>query len=89
MGRPRNVKPMTMRKILLPAALVGQVETTLFSDAQDRIPYGAWTGLLVPLLEAYLMNIRQIGARDAERPIPSQQGSMSKLAAESDGWHDH
>ena len=81
MGRPRRVKSMVLRKVLLPASLVGQVEVTLFSDAQGRIPYGAWTGLMVPLLEAYLMKVRQIGAEHEQRL--AHQGSTSDMAAES------
>jgi len=73
---------MVIRKVLLPAALVGQVETTLYSDAQGRIPYGAWTGLLVPLLEAYMMKVRELGATNNERL--AHQGPASNLAAESD-----
>ena len=82
MGRPRRVKSMVLRKVLLPASLVGQVEVTLFSDAQGRIPYGAWTGLLVPLLEAYLMKVRQLGAESEQQRL-THQGSVGNMAAES------
>ena len=82
MGRPAKIEKMALRKVLLPKALVGQVELTLYSDAQGRIPYGAWTALLVPLLEAYLINVRAIGAANEQRY--ASPGSSVGMAAEGD-----
>lgn len=54
MPRPRQGRKTIRKEVFLPEDLVARVEIRLFSVLEGRVPYGAWTKLLVPLLEAEL-----------------------------------
>ena len=46
MGRPRNTIPTVGVKVWLPAALHSRTELFLFSEAEGKVPHGAWQKFL-------------------------------------------
>lgn len=54
MPRPPSPNPVKEIHITLPADLVERMDAFLFSDFQDRVPYGARTDLIGSLLRNYL-----------------------------------
>ena len=56
MAKPPKIDRPIKKTISLPESLVGRVEIELFSDAQGRVPMGAWQTLLTELLTDWLHN---------------------------------
>lgn len=57
-GRQPKTIPTVERKINLPEALDAELQLLLWSDIDGRVPYGALTNLVVPLLQQYLQALK-------------------------------
>lgn len=53
-GRTPKTIPTVERKIQIPEKLDAQLQLLLFSGVDGRVPYGALTKLVVPLLEDFV-----------------------------------
>ena len=54
MPRPRKIIRPVEKRVSLPETLVAKVDLLLFSELEGRVPFGAWQGYLVRLIEADL-----------------------------------
>ena len=54
MPRPRKVIRPIQKNVALPEDLVGKVELELYSEVEERVPFGAWQSLITELLQAWL-----------------------------------
>jgi hypothetical protein len=50
MGRPPKVIPSIEKAISLPSDIVAKVDLILWSELENRVPYGAWTRYLETLI---------------------------------------
>ena len=57
-GRQPKTIPTIERKINLPEALDAELQLLLWSDIDGRVPYGALSNLIVPLLQQYLQALK-------------------------------
>lgn len=65
-GRPSNTIKTVERKIQIPEALDAKLQLLLYSEVDGRVPYGALSGLTVPLLEDLVNRITKVqGAANA------------------------
>ena len=55
---PKGVKTVE-RKIQFPEKLDTELQLLLFSEFEQRVPYGALTRLVVPLVEEFLRKYRE------------------------------
>lgn len=61
MPRPKRVLRPVYKNISLPENLVAQVELSLWSELEQRVPFGAWSGLVQQLLWEHLKAQEQVG----------------------------
>lgn len=54
MPRPKLVEPTERVHFHMPQKLYTQVALRLHSSVEGRVPYGAWAGLICPLLQQHL-----------------------------------
>lgn len=66
MARPRRIDRPVEKRISLPRSLVVQVELELFSDLEQKVPFGAWQRLLIDLLERQVEVWRRARAGEAD-----------------------
>lgn len=50
MPRPKKVIQHIQKNISLPISLVTQVDLLLWSDLEERVPFGAWQGYVTELI---------------------------------------
>lgn len=55
--QPKAIKTVE-RKIQLPETLDAELQLLLFSDLEQRVPYGALSALVVPLLRLHVDNLK-------------------------------
>lgn len=53
MGKPQNVIPTQKIHVTLPITLLTRLATELWSDAEGRVPFGAYMKFFSSLLEKY------------------------------------
>lgn len=53
MGRPKNIIPTIQLNVMIPQDLVMQMNLELYSELEQRVPFGAQQRLLTALLRAY------------------------------------
>ena len=53
MSRPRNIVPPVKLNLGLPGDLYAQTSLHLHSELEERVPHGAYSKFLVPLLREY------------------------------------
>ena len=74
---PRGRKPKEIRtverKINIPEALDAKLQLMLFSEVDQRVPYGALSNLVVPMLEEFM---RKYSAMQAAM-LPRDGGNLS------------
>ena len=61
MPRPKKTLRPVYKNISLPEDLVAQVELSLWSELEQRVPFGAWSGLVQQLLWEHLRTQGQVG----------------------------
>lgn len=59
MARPRLSVAKVRKELKLPLDVATEVDLLLFSDAEGRVPYGAWEHLVVHLLRVHLARIKK------------------------------
>lgn len=64
-GRQPKTIPTVERKIQLPEHLDAELQLLLYSEVDGRVPYGALTNLVVPLLEEFMERYRAAAAANA------------------------
>ena len=57
MPKPKSIDPGISKNISIPASLVAQVDDLLFSDAEGRVPHGAYSRLFTMLLRKWLSDL--------------------------------
>lgn len=65
--QPKAIKTVE-RKVQLPETLDAELQLLLFSEVEQRVPYGALSNLIVPLLQQYVTNLKE-RRRNVSRPI--------------------
>jgi hypothetical protein len=63
-GRVASSIRRVERKIQIPEALDTELQLLLMSDIEQRVPYGALTKLVVPLLERFLTEFKENQRRE-------------------------
>jgi len=58
-GRVAKAIPTVERKIQLPERLDTELQLLLFSEVEQRVPYGALSRLIVPILEQFVHNLKK------------------------------
>ena len=61
MPKPKKVIRPVEKRINLPEDLVARVDLMLWSDVEQRVPFGAWSELTTRLLKEYLDQHQQQG----------------------------
>jgi len=51
MARPKRVERSIQKTISFPEELVGRVDLLLFSEVEQKVPFGAWQAYLVRLIK--------------------------------------
>lgn len=54
MPRPKKTDRPVEKHIPLPTSLVAEVELRLFSELEGKVPHGAWSGLVIQLLQEWV-----------------------------------
>lgn len=54
MPRPMKIVRPVQKNIALPEDLVGKVELELYSEVEEKVPFGAWQSLITELLQGWL-----------------------------------
>lgn len=54
MPRPKKTDRPVEKHIPLPTSLVAEVELRLFSELEGKVPHGAWSGLVIRLLQEWV-----------------------------------
>ena len=57
MPKPKSIDPGISKNISIPASLVAQIDDLLFSDAEGRVPHGAYSRLFTLLLRKWLSDL--------------------------------
>ena len=57
MPKPKSIDPGISKNISIPASLVAQIDDLLFSDAEGRVPHGAYSRLFTMLLRRFLSDL--------------------------------
>ena len=88
MARGRQPSPIRRieRKIQIPEVLDAEVQLMLFSPLEQRVPYGALSGLIVPLLERFMVEYRE-KVKMVEVPkveVSTVRGLVSSILRELD-----
>ena len=56
MGRPRNAVPTVAKNLSLPVPLVDKIDLLLWSEIEQRVPHGVWSGYVIKALEEKMAN---------------------------------
>ena len=69
MPKPKSIDPGISKNISIPASLVAQIDDLLFSDAEGRVPHGAYSRLFTLLLRKWLSDLpaAEVRATPAEQ----------------------
>ena len=57
MAKPKKVIPTVEKKVSIPMDLCVRMETTLYSELEGRIPYGAQSEFIVGLIRSHYQSI--------------------------------
>ena len=57
MPKPKSIDPGISKNISIPSSLVAQVDKLLFSNAEGRVPHGAYSRLFTLLLRKWLSDL--------------------------------
>ena len=63
MPKPRSIDPGVSKNISIPASLVAQTDDLLFSNAEGRVPHGAYSRLFTLLLRKWLSDLPTVEVR--------------------------
>ena len=69
MPKPKSIDPGISKNISIPASIVTQTDDLLFSDAEGRVPHGAYSRLITMLLRKWLSDLpaAEVRATPAEK----------------------
>ena len=69
MPKPKSIDPGISKNISIPASLVAQTDDLLFSNAEGRVPHGAYSRLFTLLLRKWLSDLpaAEVRATPAEQ----------------------
>lgn len=69
MPKPKSIDPGISKNISIPASIVAQTDDLLFSDAEGRVPHGAYSRLFTLLLRKWLSDLpaAEVRATPAEQ----------------------
>jgi hypothetical protein len=75
MGRHKKVVPSIGKHMTIPQDLLAKVELELWSEAEGKVPHGAWQELQIELLTEWLVK-RQVarGKREAAERFGATEG---------------
>jgi hypothetical protein len=62
MPRPKRVVASVQKDIAISAPIAAKVDLLLYSELEQRMPYGAWSRLVEALLDRWIKEVQ-----DAER----------------------
>lgn len=87
-GRQPNPNKSIERKIQFPERLDTELQLLLYSEVEQRVPYGALSRLVVPVMEQFLTKLKEerkrgTGAEQAHRGMV-QETSRNFLQQEQD-----
>ena len=63
-GRQPNPNKSIERKIQFPERLDTELQLLLYSEVEQRVPYGALSRLVVPVMEQFLTKLKEERAKD-------------------------
>jgi len=66
MAKPKNVINTIEKKISIPADLCARMELELYSDVENRIPYGAQSTFICSLIRAHFTQIDEAKAKTTQ-----------------------
>lgn len=58
-GKVPKTIPSVERKLQIPAPLDAELQLLLYSEVEQRVPYGALSKLVIPLLEEFLRKYKE------------------------------
>lgn len=58
MGRKAHLDKPVKKQVWLPESLVAKVDLLLWSELEEKIPYGAWGKLIENLLQKHLAELK-------------------------------
>ena len=79
-GRQPNPNKSIERKIQFPERLDTELQLLLYSEVEQRVPYGALSRLVVPVMEQFLTKLKEERAKDQQ----FQETSRNFLQQEQD-----
>ena len=79
-GRQPNPNKSIERKIQFPERLDTELQLLLYSEVEQRVPYGALCQLVVPVMEQFLTKLKEERAKDQQ----FQETSRNFLQQEQD-----
>ena len=79
-GRQPNPNKSIERKIQFPERLDTELQLLLYSEVEQRVPYGALSRLVVPVMEQLLTTLKEERAKDQR----FQETSRNFLQQEQD-----
>lgn len=59
MPRVKRINRPVEKKISLPEDLVAQVDLHLYSELEEKVPFGSWSALVETLLRGHLAQVKQ------------------------------
>lgn len=60
MARPKNIIPTIEKKLQIAADLCARMELELYSDIEEKIPYGAQSELINSLIREYYKEVDRL-----------------------------
>ena len=63
-GRQPNPNKSIERKIQFPERLDTELQLLLYSEVEQRVPYGALSRLVVPVMEQFLTKLKEERVKD-------------------------
>ncbi len=79
-GRQPNPNKSIERKIQFPERLDTELQLLLYSEVEQRVPYGALSRLVVPVMEQFLTKLKEERTKDQQ----FQETSRNFLQQEQD-----
>ena len=79
-GRQPNPNKSIERKIQFPERLDTELQLLLYSEVEQRVPYGALSRLVVPVMEQFLTKLKEERVKDQR----FQETSRNFLQQEQD-----
>lgn len=70
MPRPKNPFPGIRSQILIPEDVRARLSLALYSPAEQRVPYGAYSALVTQLLREWLEARDQLITKTAKEMLP-------------------